>query len=509
MKCFIAHDAGTSGVKSILIDESGTIHAHAIEVYSLQRPRPGWVEQRPEDYWNAVCLASRKLVEDAQLHQVDIAGIAFTTQAMGIIPVSSDGAILHPNISWVDGRAEEEAVKLMKKFLGKRVFKSIIGIEITGKDVIPKLMWIRDHLPEIYEQTDKFLDVNGYLKFMSTGKKVAEWSGACSYAFNLKKKDWERRFFQLAGLDTAKLPDLVRSTDPIGGLTATAAEAMGLPAGIPVYGGCDDTQSAVVGSGAIGEGAAHIYLGTAAQVTVSTSRDVKFRNGAVCLQNADPNMNLVVGVTEAAGVNIEWLIDTFYAEEKRVGGAEHAFDRFEEEIENTPAGSEHLVFTPWFLGERCPVSTTTTRSTLFNLSHDHGRGHMARAHCEGIGYNVRWILENFEKDFGFGVASMRIIGGGSSNDTWMQVIADVTKRTVHRTNHPRYAGAIGGAMCAMVGSGTFEGFERIHDLVEVTETFEPNPANFRIYDTLYGTYQTLYRALKQAYIDANQERFSL
>ncbi|MCP4121678.1 MAG: hypothetical protein GY751_07975 [Bacteroidetes bacterium] len=508
MRHFIAHDFGTSGVKSIIIDEEGSIKAHAIETYPLHQPRPGWVEQKPADYWHAVTASTRKIVGESGLKPEGISGIVFTTQAMGIIPVSKEGVVLHPNISWVDGRAEDEAVKVMNRFLGKKVFKGIVGIEITGKDVIPKLVWLRDKMPEIYQKTDKFLDVNGFLKFKCTGKKVAEWSGACSYAFDLKKKDWERIFYRIAGIDQSKLPDLVRSIDEVGKLTKTAAEEMNLRAGIPVYGGCDDTQSAVVGSGAIGEGEAHVYLGTAAQVSISTAKNLKFKNGAVCLQSADPAMNLVVGVTEAAGVNVEWMLRTWYSKEQEELTTEELFKLFETEINATPAGSDHLIFTPWFLGERCPVSTTTTRSTMFNLSHEHTRGHMVRAHCEGIAYNIRWTLENMEKDFGFKTPHMRVIGGGSENAAWMQIIADVTGRKVIRTNHPRHAGAIGGAMCAMVGSGVFPDFRGIHQIVKPTDEFDPQKSNGPLYDQLFQQYKSLYVALKNPYIEANKERFS-
>lgn len=507
MHYYIAHDLGTSGVKSIVTDAKGSVRAHAIETYPLHRPRPGWVEQDPEDYWRAVCKATRRVMRESGLEAAAVKGVVFTTQAMGIIPVDRDGQLLHPNISWVDGRAEEEAGLVMRRLGGRFVFRQIVGIEITGKDVIPKLLWLKRHRPEIYAQTDKFLDVNGYLKFKCTGRKVAEWSGACSYAFDLKKKDWERIFFRITGIDQDKLPDLVRSVDAVGGLTAAAADEMGLREGTPVYGGCDDTQSAVVGSGAIGEGEAHIYLGTAAQVTVSTSRNLKFKNGAVCLQNADPEMNLVVGVTEAAGVNIEWMLDTWYVREKESLDTAALFDLMEAEMAAVPAGSDHLIFTPWFLGERCPVSTTTTRSTLFNLSHEHTRGHMVRAHCEGVAYNIRWILENMEKDFGFKVQELRIIGGGSANSEWMQIIADVTGRTVIRTNQPRHAGAIGAAMCAMVGSGDFSGFDGIHQLVRPAGAFRPQKKNQSIYATLYEQYRLLYRSLKKPYRSANQERF--
>jgi xylulokinase len=220
-------------------------------------------------------------------------------------------------------------------------------------------------------------------------------------------------------------------------------------------------------------------------------------------------MNLVVGVTEAAGVNVEWMLRTWYSKEQETLASGELFELFEKEIAGVPAGSDHLIFTPWFLGERCPVSTTTTRSTIFNLSHEHTRGHMARAHCEGIAYNIRWTLENMARDFGFKVPSVRIIGGGSENDTWMQIIADVTGKTVQRTNHPRHAGAIGGAMCAMVGSGVFENFDGIHQIVHVTGEFIPNKDNRKIYDQLFGQYKSLYSALKKPYVDANKERFSI
>lgn len=509
MPFFIAHDVGTSGVKSIVIDHKGQVLAHAIEPYGLQQPRPGWVEQEPMDYWNAVCKVTKSMMQENKVDPAQIKGIVFTTQAMGIIPVSADGEVLHPNISWVDGRAEEEAAKVMRKFLGKRVFKGVVGIEITGKDVIPKLMWIRDNLPEVYAKTEKFLDVNGFLRFQCTGKKLAEWSGACSYAFDLKKKDWERIFYRIAGIDLDKLPDLIRSIDQAGDLTEAAAEAMGLIPGIAVYGGCDDTQSAMMGSGAIAEGEAHIYLGTAAQVTIATRRNPKFKNGVVCLQSADPEKNLIVGVTEAAGVNVEWLLRSFYAPLSENQTEADRFRIFEEEVASVKPGAEYLIFTPWFLGERCPVGTTTTRSTLYNLSHEHGRPHIARALCEGVAHNIRWTLDNMEQDFGFRVDSFRVIGGGSSNTTWMQILAEVTGRRVIRTNHPRHAGAIGGAMCAMVGSGALDSFDRINDLVKPVETFNPNPELQSLYQGLFEDYQRVYKALKKPYIASNQERFNL
>ena len=505
----IAHDVGTSGVKAVLLDTGGKVLTSAEENYGFTYPKPGWVEQNPEDYWNAIVASTKTVVRSSGVKSSEILGIVFTTQAMGIIPIDKEDNILYNNISWVDGRAEKQAEKLMKRFLGRRAFKAFVGIEITGKDVIPKLMWLKEQEPEIYKKTAFFLDVNGYLKFRATGKKVAEWSGASSYAFNLKKKDWERIFFKLAGIDTAKLPPLVRSVDAIGGLSIEAADEMELEAGLPVFGGCDDTQSAAIGSGAIAEGEAHIYLGTAAWVGVMTKREPKFKNGAVCLQSADPTKNLVVGVTESAGANLEWLIERFYHQEKNQLDNKRIYELLDKEASEVRPGSDHLIFSPWLLGERCPVSTTTTRGTIYNLSLEHKRGHFVRALSEGIAYNLRWIIENYQKDFGFKIPTLRITGGGSQNAHWMQILADVTKREIITTNQPKMAGAIGGAMCALVGSGVFNDFSYVKNIVLEQQSFLPNPENFEIYDTLFSEYKMLYRSLKKPYERSNSTRFKV
>jgi xylulokinase len=504
-KIVIAHDVGTSSVKSALIDNHGTILGHTTHSYPLYYPQPGWVEQEPQDYWSAIVTNTKKLTQNIDKNK--ISGIVFTTQAMGIIPIDRKGNVLMRNITWVDGRAEEQARWMMNLFGGKRTFKSFLGIEITGKDVIPKLRWLKQNQPGIYKNTHKILDVNGYLRFKATGKIATEWSGACSYAFNLKKKDWEYLFFRVAGIDTQKLPDLISSVDVAGTLTKEAARQFDLPDNIKVYGGCDDTQSAAVGSGSVNEGDAHAYIGTSAWAGVTTARAPKFKNGAVCLQSADPKKNLVIGITESAGNNLEWLINQFYKKELEEAGPENIYQVLDDDVKKVPAGAEHLIITPWFLGERCPVSTTTTRGTVFNLSLEHTRAHFVRALYEGIGYNLRWILDNYEKDFKFKITNFRFIGGGSQNKLWMQIIADITGRTITTTNQPTMAGAIGAAMCAFVGDGVFAGFSEVDKLVKPTGSFIPNSGHKEIYDELFTNYKDIYNSLKTTYQKANSKRF--
>jgi len=503
-----AHDVGTSSVKTALISAQGKVISHATAAYGLSYPKPGWVEQDPEDYWKACILNTRKLVRETAIDSELFTGIVFTTQAMGIIPLDKENRLLNHNITWVDGRAEDEARWLMNFLGGKRFFEKIIGLEITGKDVIPKLRWLKLNKPDLYKDTETILDVNGYLKFRATGLKVFEWSGACSYGFNLKKKDWERMLFKLAGVDIGKLAPLVRSTDVVGKLTESAAAEMQLPPGIPVFGGCDDTQSAAIGSGSTREAEAHIYLGTSAWAGITTHKNLKHKNGAVVLQSADAAMNLLVGITESAGSNLDWMIEKFYKYEKNDPAIEDIFSFINEETKGIPAGSEHLVFTPWLLGERCPVSTTTTRGTLFNLGLEHTRGHFVKAMLEGVAYNLRWIFENYSRDFGFSPDRIRAIGGGSVNDQWMQGIADITGKTVETISQPTMAGALGAASCAFVGSGVFKDFHQIKECIELKNTFKPNPSNSELYKHLFESYKEVYRGLRKAYIRANLKRFN-
>lgn len=507
MKYVIAHDVGTSSVKTAIISTNGDIVSHATQLYSYTHPQPGWVEQNPDDYWNGTVLNTRKIVDESKIKTEDILGIVFSTQAMGIIPIDKEGKRLKDNITWVDGRAQKQALWIMNLLGGKQIFKKIIGVEITGKDVLPKLKWLKQNEPDIYRATDKVLDVNGYLKFKATGKKVFEWSGACSYVFDLKKKDWERILFKVIGFDLNKLPNLVRSIDVVGTLTKEAAEELGLPEKIEVYGGCDDTQSAAIGSGSANEGEAHIYLGTSAWAGITTEKNLKHKNGAVVLQSASPKMNLLVGITESAGSNLEWMIEKFYKYEKNDPAIQNIYDFINSETADVAQGSDHLVITPWLLGERCPVSTTTTRGTVFNLGLEHTRGHFVNAMLEGIGYNLRWIFEIYKNDFGFAPQKIRAIGGGSVNDQWMQGIANITGKTVETITQPTMAGALGAAACVFVGSGYFKDFDDINKIIKVKKTFTPDLSHKPLYDKLFQSYKNIYKGLRKAYIRANAERF--
>jgi xylulokinase len=433
--------------------------------------------------------------------------ITHSTQMVGIVPMDPQGCVMRPAIIWLDSRACDEAEAMMRRFLGPRVFSLIAGAALTGKDGLPKLLWMKKHEPEIYNRMTCFMDVNGYLVFRCTGKQVFEWSCASAFAFDNAKKDWLRGVIKYIGLDQGKFPELVRSTDQVGGLTAQAAQELGLLQGTPVFGGCGDGMAAAVGSGATDEGAGHIYLGTSGWVGVVTQRNLTGKEGVVILQSADPTSSLLFAEMETAGACLKWIADEFYKAEKADPNVPNVYALMDERVETIPPGSNYLINTPWMYGERCPVGDTWVRSTFFNLSADHTREHLLRAVYEGVAYNLRWILEIVEKGFKFPLPVLRMIGGGAQGAPWMQIIADVTKRRVETVAQPLEAGAVGVALTAAIGLGEYPGFPELKQVVSVDRTFEPRPENSPVYDHLYRAYHRLYTSLHDLYHDVNSERF--
>ncbi|MFQ6100032.1 MAG: FGGY-family carbohydrate kinase [Anaerolineae bacterium] len=504
----IAHDVGTSGNKAVLVDMKGNIHGSAFQPYPIHYPRPDWAEQEPEDWWSAVAATTRQVLEKSTAPLRDVSAMVYTTQMLGIVPMGTNGQPLRPAIIWLDGRAPEQAERIMRKFLGRRVFAAVAGAELSGKDGLPKLLWLKENEPEIYDGMTCFLDVNGYLTHRATGRMAFEWSCASAIGFDLKKKDWLRGIIRYIGLDLNKFPPLVRSVDQVGGLTAEAARECGLLEGTPVFGGGGDAPGAAVGSGAVGEGEGHIYLGTSGWVGVVTHKTPTGCHGIASIQSSDPGKALLFAEMETAGACLKWIADEFYRHEQADPAIPNVYALMDENVESIPPGSDFLIYTPWMYGERAPVADTWVRSTFFNLSADHTREHLLRAVYEGVAYNLRWMIEIVEKTFGFPLPVLRVIGGGARGAPWMQIIADVTGRRVETVVNPQEAGAVGAALTAGIGLGLYSDFEALRKVVCVEREFEPQACNAEVYDCLYQAYHRIYGCLQKLYREVNEVRFA-
>ncbi len=502
----ISHDVGTSSNKAVIVGLDGKIEAYCTEAYSISYPKINWAEQNPEDYWDAVCKSTRRVLKKTGISPSDIAGVVFTTQTIGIIPMGKDKKNIYPAIIWMDGRASKQADEIMNKFGGKRLFSTIAGTALSGKDGLSKLLWIKQNKPNIYEMTKYFLDVNGYLTFKMTGNEVYEWSCASTIGANLKKQDWLRGIMKHIGLEITKFPKLVNSTDKVGEISKKAAIQCGLLEGTPVFGGCGDMQSAAIGAGAVGEGEGHICLGTSGWVGVITAKTPVGKNGVVMLKSGDPFKNILLGEMETAGVCLEWIKNEFYRYEQKDSNCKNIYGLMDESIKNIPPGSDYLIFTPWIYGERCPVSDTYVRSTFFNLSASHKREHMLKAVYEGVAFNFRWIIEIIEKKYGFSLSTIKVIGGGSKSDEWMQIMADIIHRPIKKVEQSQMCGAVGAAFIAAVGLKIYPNFEATSNKVKVEKIYTPRFENKYVYDRLYTGYKLVYKCLKRLYKDINSHQ---
>ncbi|HOG48840.1 MAG TPA: FGGY family carbohydrate kinase, partial [Anaerolineae bacterium] len=316
MGYLLAHDVGTSGNKAVLVDAGGRVLATAFAAYPVHHPHPDWAEQSPDDWWRAIVTSTHEVLQRSGVAPGRVLAIAHTTQLLGIVPMGGDGRPLRPAIIWLDARAPEQAERIMRRFLGRRVFAAIAGAELSGKDGLAKLLWLKENEPEVYHKMACFLDVNGYLTYRATGVQAMEWSCASAIAFDVQKKDWLRGVIRHIGLDQGKFAPLVRAIDQVGALTPEAARECGLLAGTPVFGGGGDAQGAAAGAGAVCEGDGHVYLGTSGWVGVVTRKSPTGRHGVVCMQSADPARALLLAEMETAGACLKWIADQFYRAER-------------------------------------------------------------------------------------------------------------------------------------------------------------------------------------------------
>ncbi len=502
MPAILAYDVGTSGCKAAVVTTEGKLLSTAYLTYPTYYPQPLWAEQDPADWWQAVIDSTHQVMQASHVEPADILGMCFSTQMVNAIPVDAQGEPLGACISWLDGRAWEEAKMVMGKLGGPTIFGALIGTAITGKDLLPKYLWMKRHDPDRYNQAAAIVDASSYLLARATGLLVYEWTAASvTGMFHLKKKTWDTSLMRFLGLDREKFPDLVQSAEQVGGLTTRAAGELGLLQGTPVFGGAGDAMSAALGSGACCEGEAHLCLGTSGFVGLVTARKVSGRRGLVSLQSADPQKLLLIGEMETAGACLKWAARQLYDSEPDAA----ALSRMDADVNQVEPGAGSLLFTPWMYGERCPVPDESLRAAFINLGANHTREQMARAVYEGVAYNLRWIMELIQKNYGFPCEPLRVLGGGARGLPWLRIISDVSGRTLEAVANPHVASVIGAAMIAAVGLKLVPTFEDIKTMVPVEHVIDPDGSLRPAYDRMYNAYRQVYNSLRGLYHDLNRE----
>ena len=490
MELIASYDFGTSGVKAVLVDGSGKVKGYSSESYPLLSPQPGWAEQVPGDYWTAVCKATRAVVAQTGVRSDQIKGLVFGAMWKGIIPIDRYGNELHNCIIWLDGRAGKQARELNER-MGTQRF--------CAQDYWPKLMWLRDERPEIYEKSVYILENNAYLKYKATGKMASDLSNCFTSSTKPELNEEYGRIVQAAALDADKFPPCVDPWENVGGITASAAVELGLCEGTPVFGGCGDIPAIAVGSGSGALGAAHLYLGSSGWLGLTGASRTEVT--AEAYQSLDREKEILLYTLQSACMSFDWAISLLYAREKEELGSD-VYRVVNEDVSKVPPGSEGLIATTWLHGERPPLSETA-RAMFFNLNARHRREHCLNAMMEAVCCMFRWKLEAYEQTTGRVVPKLRIVGGGTQSPHWMQMMADVLQVPIEIPPGARHAGAVGTAYCALIGLGLCRNFEEANERIGVEQIYLPRKEHAVCYEQLFRVIQELYTALKNIFYQLN------
>jgi xylulokinase len=484
----IAHDLGTSGVKAALTDLTGRVIASAESRYPVYYTSDGGAEQDVEEWWQGIVKTTREMMAKAGVEPSQIAGMSMDAQMSGTVPVDMNGKPLRRVMIWLDSRAQKEG-EILSQATGVPFF--------TGKAGSAKIMWIKNNEPEIYARTHKFLDCKDVLQFRMTGEFGTDLSCAiATLCLNPATMGWWEDILGIIEVPVEKFPPLMPSTQVLGKLTPEAAAELGLLPGTPVVSGGGDVPCALIGSGAISAGRAHLYLGTSAWIFASSPDFTMEAPGVAPGISCEPGMFYLGGEMDNAGGCLKWFIENMMGKEDKdaaVAQGLSSFQYMDLKAAETPPGAEGLLFLPWMWGERSPVDDDLVRGGFAMLATNHSKWHMARAVLEGCGHQLRWIADALASA-GTPLTEVNVIGGGAFSKIWLQMLADVTNLKLLQVEGPLDACARGAAMTAAVGLGFYKDFAEVEKAIRLTGVeFVPNPANRELYDKAHANFLSLYQ----------------
>jgi xylulokinase len=502
-KFILAHDLGTSGNKVTLFSLDGKMGASCLYEYPTRYPKQNWVEQDPDDFWKAVCLSTRQLFDRTRLSGSDVAAVCFSGQMMGCLLVDAGGRPLRPMIIWADTRAGVQEAEMERK-LGMDYVYRTTGHRISASYSAAKLLWVRDNEEDVYRRTHRMLHAKDYIIYKLTGKFVTDYSDASgTNLFDLVKKTWDKNILDALDISPDLLPEARPSTDNAGGVTPEAARETGLLEGTPVIIGGGDGSCACVGAGVVSEGSAYNVLGSSSWISLASSAPVYDpEKRTFTWIHLDPALYTPCGTMQAAGYSYNWYKNTLcggeIAEAAKKG--ENPYRLIDESVSASPPGAGGLLYLPYLLGERSPRWNHEARGAFVGLSITSAKGDISRAVLEGVGFNLRIILQILEQGAaGGGIDRIIMIGGGAKGAAWLQILADLWQKPLAVPAYTEEATSLGAAVCGGVGIGAFRDFSVIHQFNPPVKTITPNRELAPLYEELFGVFNQTYDSLLDVY----------
>jgi xylulokinase len=495
----LAYDIGTTGAKAALFRKDATLIGSAYKQYETYYPRPGWVEQAPEDWWNAVVESTQELLEASAVEAADIAGISFSGQMMGQVPVNKDGKLLRERVPiWADARAGEQVQRVFERLGGYDKF-----YEITMQGHNPQLyalfrvMWLKANEPEIFNKVYKFLHSKEFIANRMTGNFATDYTDqALSCTIDMKKRDWSEDMFRAAEISRDVFPDLHESIEVMGKMSKEAADTLGLVEGIPVVVGSGDGPAAAAGAGALLPGDAYFYIGSASWGgTIETEPIGDFQTKVIVHNHMVPKLNHSQYVMYTGAIAQQWAIENLFCETQ----ADDVYKYASELAARIPFKENTALFLPYMRPGGAPYNNLNARGVFTGLGLNHKREHLFRAVLEGVAFNIRLFVERFEKFRGKKLASLNIIGGGSRNPFWMQLISDIAEMKVTTTALKQEANSFAAAQAAGVGVGIYKDFKEVKKLIKVEEEYSPTGGVSDFYAQKYKAFLEAYRGMLATY----------
>ncbi len=487
-KKIISFDLGTGGNKASLYDIEGNCLASAFVPYNTHYPQVGWHEQRPADWWNAVVESTRKLMESNRVDKEEIASLGISGHSLGAVPVDRDGNLLRENTPiWSDIRAQKEVEAFFKTVDPDEWYLTTGNGFPAACYTIFKVMWYRDHEPEMWKKVHQILGTKDYINFKLTGQMKTDYSYASGTGiYNLKEWRYEPKFIQASGIPADVWPDIVPSTQVLGKILPDVAGMLGLsPDTLVVAGGVDNSCMAL-GAKNIRAGRVYCSLGSSAWIAVSSEQPVLDKNlKPYVFTHVMPGMFTSAVSIFSAGTTYTWVKDNLcadlIAESQQTG--QDVYVLMNREAEKAPVGSNNLLFNPSLAGGTSQDPNPSLRGAYIGLDLKHSKPELIRAAMEGIAMNLRLRLDLLRKYTQI-EDEILFVGGGAKSRFYLGIFADVFNARILKSNIDQDAGALGAAAVAAVGAGLWPDFSRIDAIHKKVELVEPNPDNNRVYEKL-------------------------
>ncbi len=497
MDYVIGCDLGSQGVKVILLTAEGKLAGGASVGYGIEYPHPTWADQPASRWTEGLCTAIRKLLQETGVSPYSIRAIGLDAQVDGVVPIDAAGNALRPAIIWMDRRAVDQCNAVGEARGTEDIFR-VTGLNLDPSHVAPKIRWLADREPEVYQKSAYFLLAGSYGAYYLTGELGVDASNASStMLMDVRTKTWSSDMCASFEIEVERLAPILSSLTDMGHLRRQVADEMGLSTTTRVILGSGDEHAACLGAGVMQPGLVCDIAGTAEPVCVASATPVFDPTGLVETHcHADPDLWLIENPGFASGANYRWFREQFSAAELRAAAETGAnpYELLNELAAETPPGSDGLIFLPCLMGALAPTWNAAARGTYFGFSLSHTRKHFVRALLEGSAYAVRDITDQM-RNIGLQPEQIRVVGGGAQSRLWRQIKADVTGLPIALPQTTETT-ALGAGMLALVGTGFSASLqEAANQVVQIVDVLEPNPQTQRVYEEYYQLYLATYRAL--------------